>query len=135
MERITRDVTKWLRMSQTRVRTADGLCASASRGCTRSLVGCVATDQKTCKIEQVIVRTLQETPGGERHWSSRGMAKPSGLGAHRHLQVTAALCSVVLVRGDTGVLPLVSGLADLIGCGESDESKGVELASKKPNTG
>lgn len=31
-------------------------------------------------IEQVIVRTLEETPRGETHWSSRGMAKASGLG-------------------------------------------------------
>jgi transposase len=32
------------------------------------------------QIEQVIVRTLEETPRGETHWSSRGMAKASGLG-------------------------------------------------------
>lgn len=31
-------------------------------------------------IEQVIVRTLEETPRGATHWSSRGMAKASGLG-------------------------------------------------------
>ena len=34
----------------------------------------------TQQIEQVIVRTLEETPRGETHWSSRGMAKASGLG-------------------------------------------------------
>jgi transposase len=32
------------------------------------------------QIEQVIVRTLEATPRGETHWSSRGMAKASGLG-------------------------------------------------------
>ena len=32
------------------------------------------------QIEQVIVRTLEETPLGATHWSSRGMAKASGLG-------------------------------------------------------
>lgn len=32
------------------------------------------------QIEQVIVRTLEETPRGETHWSSRAMAKASGLG-------------------------------------------------------
>ena len=32
------------------------------------------------QIEQVIVRTLEETPRGETHWSSRGLAKASGLG-------------------------------------------------------
>jgi transposase len=31
-------------------------------------------------VEQVIVRTLEETPRGTTHWSSRGMAKASGLG-------------------------------------------------------
>ncbi len=31
-------------------------------------------------IEQVIVRTLEETPRGATHWSTRGMAKASGLG-------------------------------------------------------
>jgi len=32
------------------------------------------------QMEQVIVRTLEETPRGETHWSSRDMAKASGLG-------------------------------------------------------
>src|SRR5262245_8974685 len=32
------------------------------------------------QIERVIVRTLEETPLGATHWSSRGMAKASGLG-------------------------------------------------------
>jgi transposase len=32
------------------------------------------------QIEQVIVQTLEATPRGETHWSSRGMAKASGLG-------------------------------------------------------
>jgi hypothetical protein len=32
------------------------------------------------QIEQVIVRTLEETPRGAAHWSIRGMAKASGLG-------------------------------------------------------
>jgi transposase len=32
------------------------------------------------QIEQVIVRTLEETPQGATHWSTRGMAKATGLG-------------------------------------------------------
>ena len=32
------------------------------------------------QIEQVIVRTLEQTPQGATHWSTRGMAKASGLG-------------------------------------------------------
>jgi transposase len=32
------------------------------------------------QIEHVIVRTLEETPRGATHWSSRGMARASGLG-------------------------------------------------------
>jgi Homeodomain-like domain len=32
------------------------------------------------QVEQVIVQTLEETPRGTTHWSSRGMAKASGLG-------------------------------------------------------
>jgi transposase len=31
------------------------------------------------QIEHVIVRTLEETPKGTTHWSTRGMAKASGL--------------------------------------------------------
>jgi transposase len=31
-------------------------------------------------VEAVVVRTLESTPPGETHWSSRGMAKASGLG-------------------------------------------------------
>jgi transposase len=32
------------------------------------------------QIEEVIVRTREETPHGATHWSTRGMAKASGLG-------------------------------------------------------
>src|SRR6202040_1858687 len=32
------------------------------------------------QIEHVIVRTLEATPRGETHWSSRGMASRGGLG-------------------------------------------------------
>jgi hypothetical protein len=32
------------------------------------------------QIEHVIVRKLEEMPRGATHWSSRGMAKASGLG-------------------------------------------------------
>jgi len=35
------------------------------------------------QMEQVIVRTLEETPRGETHWSSRDMAKAS---IRRHSQ-------------------------------------------------
>jgi transposase len=74
-------VAKRLRMSQTTVckwrgrfvRTRlDGLYDEPRPGAPRQ----VSDDQ----IEQVIVRTLEETPRGATHWSSRGMAKASGLG-------------------------------------------------------
>jgi transposase len=31
------------------------------------------------QIEQIIIRTLEATPRGATHWSSRGMARASGL--------------------------------------------------------
>jgi hypothetical protein len=56
------------------------LCASAWTGCTTSRGPgrpVAITDEQ---VEQVIVRTLEETPRGATHWSVRGMAKASGLG-------------------------------------------------------
>jgi transposase len=50
----------------------DGLYDEPRPGAPRRI-----TDEQ---IEQVIVRTLEETPRGATHWSSRGMAKASGLG-------------------------------------------------------
>jgi transposase len=50
----------------------DGLCDEPRPGAPRRI-----TDEQ---IEQVIVRTLEETPQGATHWSTRGMAKASGLG-------------------------------------------------------
>jgi hypothetical protein len=50
----------------------DGLYDEPRPGAPRQI-----TDEQ---IEQVIVRTLEATPRGETHWSSRGMAKASGLG-------------------------------------------------------
>ena len=43
------------------------------------------------QVEQVIVRTLEQTPRGETHWSSRGMAKASGLGRTTIQQIWRAL--------------------------------------------
>jgi transposase len=50
----------------------DGLFDEPRPGAPRRI-----TDEQ---IEQVIVRTLEETPQGATHWSTRGMAKASGLG-------------------------------------------------------
>jgi transposase len=74
-------VAKRLRMSQVTVckwrgrfvrERVDGLCDEPRPGTPRRI-----SDQQ---IEQVIVRTLEATPQGATHWSSRGMAKASGLG-------------------------------------------------------
>jgi transposase len=74
-------VAKRLRMSPTTVckwrgrfvrERLDGLYDEPRPGAPRQI-----SDEH---IEQVIVRTLEETPRGETHWSSRGMAKASGLG-------------------------------------------------------
>jgi transposase len=74
-------VAKRLRTSQTTVckwrgrflrERLDGLYDEPRPGAPRRI-----TDQQ---IEQVIVRTLEETPPGATHWSTRGMARVSGLG-------------------------------------------------------
>lgn len=74
-------VAKRLRMSQTTVgkwrsrfmrARLDGLYDEPRPGTPRRI-----SDEQ---IERVIVRTLEETPRGATHWSSRGMAKASGLG-------------------------------------------------------
>ena len=74
-------VAKRLRMSQVTVckwrarfvaDRLDGLYDEPRPGTPRTI-----TDNQ---IEAVIVRTLEETPRGATHWSSRGMAKASGLG-------------------------------------------------------
>jgi len=74
-------VAKRLRMSQTTVckwrgrfvrERLDGLYDEPRPGTPRQI-----SDEQ---IEQVIVRTLEEAPRGETHWSSRGLAKATGLG-------------------------------------------------------
>jgi transposase len=74
-------VAKRLRMSQTTVckwrgrflrDRLDGLYDEPRPGTPRRI-----GDEQ---IEQVIVRTLEETPRGATHWSNRGMAKASGFG-------------------------------------------------------
>jgi transposase len=74
-------VAKRLRMSQTTVckwrgrfvrERLDGLYDEPRPGASRQ----ISDDQ----VEHVIVRTLEETPRGETHWSRRGMAKATGLG-------------------------------------------------------
>ena len=73
-------VAKRLRMSQTTVgkwrgrfvrERLDGLYDEPRPGAPRTI-----TDEQ---VEQVIVRTLETTPRGATHWSTRGMAKASGL--------------------------------------------------------
>ena len=55
------------------------------------------------QVEQVVIQTLESTPRGETHWSTRGLAKATGLSrmtisriwlrlttaSHRHLQAIA----------------------------------------------
>jgi transposase len=74
-------VAKRLRMAQTTVckwrgrfirDRLDGLYDEPRPGTPRRI-----SDEQ---IEQVIVRTLEQTPRGATHWSSRDMAKASGLG-------------------------------------------------------
>ena len=74
-------VAKRLRMSQVTVckwrgrfvrERLDGLYDEPRPGAPRQI--------SDAAIEQVIVRTLEETPQGATHWSTRGMAKASGLG-------------------------------------------------------
>jgi transposase len=74
-------VAKRLRMSQVTVckwrgrfvaDRLDGLYDEPRPGTPRTI-----TDEQ---IEQVLIRTLEQTPRGATHWSSRGMAKASGLG-------------------------------------------------------
>jgi transposase len=74
-------VAKRLRMSQVTVckwrqrfvrERLDGVYDEPRPGAPRRI-----TDEQ---IEQVIVRTLETTPAGATHWSTRGMAKASGLG-------------------------------------------------------
>ena len=76
-----RVVAKRLRMSEATVckwrsrfirERVDGLYDEPRPGAPRRI--------SDAQVEQVIVRTLEETPQGETHWSSRGMAKASGLG-------------------------------------------------------
>jgi hypothetical protein len=76
-----KSVAKRLRMSQTTVwkwrgrflrDRLDGLYDEPRPGTPRRI-----SDEQ---IEEVIIRTLEETPRGATHWSSRGMAKASGLG-------------------------------------------------------
>jgi len=74
-------VAKRLRVSQTTVckwrgrivrERLDGLYDEPRPGAPRRV-----TDEQ---VEDVVVRTLEAAPRGATHWSSRGMAKASGLG-------------------------------------------------------
>src|SRR5215470_913513 len=73
-------VAKRVRMSQTTVckwrgrfvrERLDGLYDEPRPGAPRRI--------SDAQIEQVIVRTLEETPQGTTQWSTRGMARASGL--------------------------------------------------------
>lgn len=85
-------VAKRLRMSQATVgkwrarfvrERLDGLYDEPRPGAPRRI--------RDDEIEQVIVRTLEETPRGATHWSSRGMAKASGLGRTTVQQIWRAV--------------------------------------------
>jgi hypothetical protein len=70
-------------------------------------------------MEQVIVRTLEETPRGETHWSSRGMAKASGLGRTTIQQIWQAF-GLQPHRTETFKLStdplLIEKVRDIVGC-------------------
>lgn len=93
-------VAKRLRMSQTTVwkwrgrfvrERVDGLYDEPRPGAPRQI-----SDEQ---LEQVIMRTLEETPRGETHWSSRGMAKASGLGRTTVQQIwRASVCNRIGAR-------------------------------------
>src|SRR5215813_4658460 len=111
-------VAKRLRMSQTTVckwrgrfvrERVDGLYDEPRPGAPRQI-----SDEH---IERVIVRTLEETPRGETHWSSRGMAKASGLGRTTVQQIWRAF-GLQPHRTDTFKLStdplLIDDVADLV---------------------
>jgi hypothetical protein len=69
------------------------------------------------QVERVIVRTLEETPRGETHWSSRGMAKASGLGRTTIQQIWRAF-GLEPHRTETFKLstdPLIEKVRDIVG--------------------
>jgi transposase len=84
-------VAKRLRMSQTTVckwragflrERLDGLYDEPRSGAPRRI--------SDGQVEHVIVRTLEDAPRGATHWSSRGMAKASGLGRTTVQQIWGA---------------------------------------------
>ena len=112
-------VAKRLRMSQVTVckwrgrfirERLDGLYDEPRPGTPRQI-----SDEQ---IEQVIVRTLEATPRGETHWSSRGMAKASGLGRTTIQQIWRAF-GLQPHRTETFKLPtdplLIDKVRDIVG--------------------
>ena len=108
-------VAKRLRMSQVTVckwrgrfvrERLDGLHDAPRPGAPRQI-----SDEQ---VEQVIVRTLEETPRGETHWSSRGMAKATGLGRTTIQQIWRAFG---LQTSDRDVQAVDGSAADRQGAG------------------
>src|SRR5262249_32556443 len=112
-------VAKRLRMSQTTVckwrgrfvrERVDGLYDEPRPGAPRQI-----SDEH---IERGIVRTLEETPRGETHWSSPGMAKASGRGRTTVRQMGRA-CGLQPHRTDTFKLSpaplLIDKVRDIVG--------------------
>ena len=112
-------VARRLRMSQTTVckwrarfvrERLDGLYDEPRPGAPRRI-----TDDQ---VEQVIVRTLEEMPRGATHWSTRGMAKASGLG-HTTVQQIWRAFGLQPHRSETFKLStdplLIEKVRDLVG--------------------
>jgi transposase-like protein len=83
-------VGKWRRRFAER--RLDGLYDEPRSGAPRTV--------DDARVEAVIVKTLESTPGNATHWSSRGMAKASGLSVStaQKRSIEARIASADLVQ-------------------------------------
>ena len=58
---------------------AEPVCRPSARWPLRRAAGRRASHDSDAAIEAVIVRTLETSPAGETHWSTRTMAKAAGI--------------------------------------------------------
>ena len=81
--RTNRDVARYLHVSEKtvskwrerfRLQRLEGLCDQPRPGAPRTIL-----DQK---VEEVVTKTLETTPKGATHWSTRTMAKEAGISDH-----------------------------------------------------
>jgi hypothetical protein len=102
------------------LQVARTVCARAPRRVVREPRPGAPRQVSDEQIEQVIVRTLEETPRGETHWSSRGMAKASGLGRTTVQQIWRAF----------GLQPLVLSSASWSACVSDTTSRQRDRAPR-----